>query len=263
MINFEFKKSLGQNFLNDENIIDKIVKYSEIDKDTLVIEIGPGAGALSKKTIPLSGYTILYEIDTRLKDILNNVLKDNDNYEIIFNDVLKQDIKSDISKFNYEKVYVVANLPYYITTPIISKIIDEISPDKIVVMIQEEVADRLCASVGNKDYAMITVALGSRYDIKKLFRVSRHCFTPAPNVDSAVISLDKHNKYEICDKVVFDKLICDAFKYKRKNLRNNLKGYDLSKIEEILIKYNHSLSDRAEVIPVELFVKIANSLNDI
>ena len=260
MKNFDYKKSLGQNFLNDENIINKIVKSADIDKDTLVIEIGPGAGALSKKTIPLSGYTILYEIDTRLKNILEDVLRDNDNYEIIFNDVLKQDIKNDVCKFNYKKVYVVANLPYYITTPIISKVIDEISPDKIVIMIQEEVADRLCASVGNKDYAMITVSLGSQYDIKKLFRVSRNCFTPAPNVDSAVICLDRHNKYEIKDKDVFDKLIKDAFKFKRKNLRNNLSGYDLDKIEKILIKYNYNLSARAEVIPISLFVDIANNL---
>jgi len=261
MINFDFKKSLGQNFLNDENIIDKIVKYSGIDKDTLVIEIGPGAGALSKKTVPLSGYTILYEIDTRLKDILSDVLKGNDNYEIIFNDVLKQDISNDISRFNYKKVYVVANLPYYITTPIISKLIDEISPDKIVVMIQEEVADRLCAQVGSRDYAMITVSLGSYYNVKKLFKVGRNCFTPAPNVDSAVISLDKHNKYQIVNKDVFDRLIKDAFRYKRKNLKNNLKGYDLVKLDNILKMNNYSLSDRAEVIPVSLFVSMANELS--
>lgn len=263
MINFDFKKSLGQNFLNDENIIDKIVQSSGIDKDTLVIEIGPGAGALSKKTIPMSGYTILYEIDTRLKEILDDVLSGNDNYEIIFNDVLKQDIRKDIEKIDFEKIYVVANLPYYITTPIISKLIDEISPDKIVVMIQEEVADRLCSSVGSRDYAMITVALGSQYDIKKLFRVSRKCFTPAPNVDSAVISLDKHNRYDIRNKELFDRLIKDAFKFKRKNLKNNLKGYDLVKIEEILNDNNYSLSDRAEVIPISVFVKIANSLGNI
>ena len=260
MKNFDYKKSLGQNFLNDENIINKIVKSADIDKDTLVIEIGPGAGALSKKTIPLSGYAILYEIDTRLKDVLEDVLRDNDNYEIIFDDVLKQNIKNDVCRFNYNKIYVVANLPYYITTPIISKVIDEISPDKIVIMIQEEVADRLCASVGNKDYAMITVALGSQYDIKKLFRVSRNCFTPAPNVDSAVICLDRHNKYEIKDKDVFDKFIKDAFKFKRKNLRNNLSGYDLDKIEKILVKYNYNLSDRAEIIPISIFVDIANNL---
>ena len=217
MINFEFKKSLGQNFINDENIIDKIVKCAEVDKDTLVIEVGPGAGVLSKKIIPLSGYTVLYEIDTRLKEILNDTLKENDNYEIIFNDVLKQNVKDDISRFNYKKIYIVANLPYYITTPIITKLIDEVNPDKIVIMIQEEVADRLCAIVGSKEYAMITVSLGSKYDIKKLFRVSRNCFTPAPNVDSAVIYLDKHNKYEIEDglddrQMLFAKIIRDADK---------------------------------------------------
>ena len=262
MINFDFKKSLGQNFLNDENIIDKIVKYSSVDKDTLVIEIGPGAGALSRKIIPLSGYTVLYEIDTRLKDILNDTLKENNNYEIIFNDVLKQNIADDISKFNYKKIYVVANLPYYITTPIITKVIDEISPDRIVIMIQEEVADRLSASVGGKEYGMITVALGAQYDIKKLFKVGRNCFKPAPNVDSAVISLNKHNKYNIIDKNIFDRLIKDAFKFKRKNLRNNLKGYDLVKIEEMLLQNNYSLSDRAEVIPISLFVDIANMLSN-
>jgi len=262
MINFDFKKSLGQNFLHDENIINKIVKSSDIDKDTLVIEIGPGAGALSKKTIPLSGYTILYEIDTRLKDVLEGVLNDYSNYQIIFNDVLKQDIRKDISAFNYKKVYVVANLPYYITTPIITKVIDEISPDKIVIMIQEEVADRLSAVVGSRDYGMITVALGAQYDIKKLFIVGRNCFKPVPNVDSAVISLDKHNKYMINDMVLFDRFIKDAFKFKRKNLRNNLKGYDLVKIEKILLEDNFSLSDRAEVIPVSLFVKIVNELSN-
>ena len=260
MINFEFKKSLGQNFLYDENIIDKIVKSSEVDKETLVIEIGPGAGALSKKIIPLAGYAILYEIDTRLKDILNDVLSGNSNYEIIFNDVLKRDLINDIKKFNYKKVYVVANLPYYITTPIITKVIDEISPDKIVIMIQEEVADRLSAVPNTKDYGMITVLLGSKYNIKKLFRVGRNCFKPAPNVDSAVISLEKHNLYNISSNDVFVKLIKDAFQYKRKNLRNNLRDYDFDRVENVLKKYNYNLSNRAEDIPVSVFIEMANNL---
>lgn len=261
MINFDFKKSLGQNFIKDDNVIDKIVKYSGVDKDTLVIEIGPGAGALSKKLVPMVGYTILYEIDTRLKNILGDTLKGNENYELIFNDVLKQDLALDIVRFNYNKIYVVANLPYYITTPIITKVINEIEPDRIVIMIQEEVADRLCAKVGNKEYGMITVLLGVQYEIKKMFKVSRNCFQPVPNVDSAVISLDKHKKYNILNRDIFDKLIKDAFKFKRKNLRNNLKGYDLFKIEKILKKNSYSLSDRAEVIPISVFVDIANELS--
>ena len=125
-------------------------------------------------------------------------------------------------------------------------------------MIQEEVADRLSANPGSKEYGMISVYLGSRYDVRKLFRVSRNCFRPAPNVDSAVISLNKHNKYVVNDKNKFDKFIKDAFQYKRKNLRNNLRGYDLNKIEELLNKYNYSLNDRAEMLPVSVYIDIVN-----
>lgn len=260
MDKFEFKKSLGQNFMKDENVINKIVDSAKLDKDTLMIEIGPGAGSLSKKTVPLAGFSILYEIDTRLKDILESNLSEYDNKKIIFGDFLAQDVASDIVLYNYKKVYVVANLPYYITTPIITKLMNEILPDKIIILIQDEVANRLSAKVGTKDYGMISVLLGSRYDIKKLFKVSRNCFVPVPNVDSAVISLEKHSKYDIKDTNKFEKLIKDSFKYKRKNLRNNLKGYDLNLIENILNKNNYSLSDRAEDVSVEVYVEIANHL---
>ena len=260
MDKFEFKKSLGQNFMKDENVIDKIVDSAKLDKDTLMIEIGPGAGSLSKKTVPLAGFSILYEIDTRLKDILENNLSEYDNKKIIFGDFLVQDVASDIALYNYKKVYVVANLPYYITTPIITKLMKEILPDKIIILIQEEVANRLSAKVGTKDYGMISVLLGSRYDIKKLFKVSRNCFVPVPNVDSAVISLEKHSKYDIKNINKFEKLIKDSFKYKRKNLRNNLKEYDLNLIESILNKNNYSLSNRAEDISVEVYIEIANYL---
>lgn len=260
MDNFEFKKSLGQNFLKDDNIINKIVSYSDIDNDTLVIEIGPGAGSLSKKIIPLAGYAILYEIDARLKAILDDKLKQFDNYEIIFGDFLEQDICDIRSKYNYKKVFVVANLPYYITTPIITKLMNEIYPDKIVIMIQEEVADRLSARSGSREYGMISVLLGSRYDIKKLFKVSRKCFIPEPNVDSAVISLNKNDKLGNINHDKFEDLIKQAFQFKRKNLRNNLKKYDLNKISEILANYNYSLSNRAEDIPTDVFIEITKEI---
>ena len=260
MSDFKFKKSLGQNFIKDDNIIDKIVKHSKIDKDTLVIEIGPGSGSLSKKIIPLSGYTVLYEIDTRLRDTLCNTLSNNDNYEIIFGDFLDQDISNIRSKYNYNKIYVVANLPYYITTPIITKLLNELYPDRIIVMIQEEVADRLSATNGSKNYGMISVLLGSRYNITKLFKVSRNCFVPIPNVDSAVISMDKCDKLLSIDKNKFNMLIRDAFQFKRKNLKNNLKGYNLDNISSILEKYNFNLSNRAEDIPIELFIEITKNL---
>ena len=260
MDDFKFKKYLGQNFIKDDNIIDKIVKYSEVDKNTLVIEIGPGAGSLSKKIIPLCGYAILYEIDSSLSDILNDVLSNNKNYKIIFDDFLKQDLSSIKDDFDYKKIYVVANVPYYITTPIITKLTSELYPDRMVIMMQEEVADRLSATYGNKEYGMISVLLKSRYDINKLFKVSRKCFIPEPNVDSAVISLDKCDRLGDVSLEKFEKLIKNAFQFKRKNLRNNLKKYDLDKINDVLKKYNYDLSNRAEDIPTLVFIEIAKNI---
>lgn len=258
--NFEYKKSLGQNFLKDDNIIDKIVEYSDIDKDTLVIEIGPGAGSLSKKIVPLCGYAILYEIDIRLKSELNSVLDNYTNYEIIFGDFLEQNIIDLRVKYNYSKIYVIANLPYYITTPIITKVIDELFPDKLVIMIQEEVANRLCALEGSREYGMISVSLGSRYNIKKLFSVSRNCFIPVPNVDSAVIEMIKEDKLSGIYIDKFEEFIKCAFQFKRKNLRNNLKNYNVNLIEDILLKHGFSLKNRAEDIPVNVFIDIVKEI---
>jgi len=259
--NFEYKKSLGQNFINDDNIIYKMVNGIDIDKETLVIEIGPGAGVLSKEIIPKSKYTILYEIDTRLEDILYDRLKEYDNFKIIFNDFLKEDVKSEIINYQYNKIYVVANLPYYITTPIIEKLIKDITPDKIVIMIQKEVADRFCGKVNSKDYGYITAYLNYFYDIKKLFDVSRNCFTPKPNVDSSIISMNKKNReVEVSDINYFNKFLQDCFKFKRKTLRNNLKGYDLDIVENVLNKYGFNLTNRAENINVDIFVEIVNEL---
>ena len=256
MSNFEYKKSLGQNFLKDDNITEKIVRYSGVDKDTLVIEIGPGAGSLSKNIVPISGYTIMYEIDKRLNGVLTKVLAENNNYEIIFGDFLKQDIKKIRQNFEFSKLYVVANLPYYITTPIIVKLMNEVYPDRIVIMVQDEVANRLAASEGTKDYGMISVLLGAKYSIKKLFKVSKNCFEPVPKVDSAVILLDANDKLSDVDYDKFEKLVKAAFQFKRKNLKNNLSHYDLDKINIVLNKYNYSLVNRAEDIPVDVFIEI-------
>ena len=262
MRNFQYKKSLGQNFLNDRNIIHKIVESAEIDQDTLVIEIGPGGGALTELIVPKAGQSLLYEADRRLESHLTTMLKDYSNYEIIFGDFLEADIFKDISKYSYSKLYVVANLPYYITTPIIMKFVEKsILPDKMIIMVQKEVAYRLSAVVGSRDYGALTVFLNYYYDIKKLFDVSRNCFIPSPNVDSAVVEMKlKTNRLKVENMELFQKLVRDSFLHKRKTLRNNLKDYDLMIIEKVLNKYGFDLSVRAENLSLDIFVEMVNEL---
>ena len=259
---FKFKKSLGQNFLKDNHIINKIIDCSDIDKDTLVIEIGPGQGALSRSIVEKAKAVILYEIDIRLNWYLNRLLKRYDNYEIIIGDFLKTNLKSDLKKYNYNKLYVISNLPYYITTPIINKFIDDdILPDRMVLMIQKEVANRFSARVNSRDYGSLTVLLNYYYNINKLFDVSRNSFYPKPRVDSAVICMDlKKNRKMVKNISVFKRLIYDSFRFKRKNLKNNLGDYDLNKIKNILLKYNLDLSCRAENLSLDIFVEIANDI---
>ena len=256
---FYFKKSLGQNFLQDKNIIHKIVESSNIDKNTLVIEIGPGDGALSREIVPLSEKVILYEIDNRLENRLRSILGEYDNYSLIVGDFLKADLRN-IGE--YSKLYVVANLPYYITTPIIMKFINEgIFPNRFIIMIQKEVAMRLSAKVGTRDYGALTVLLNYYYNIHKLFDVGRNCFNPVPNVDSAVVAMDlKENFLYVKDINLFKRLVLDSFRMKRKNLKNNLKEYDLDIISDVLNKYNLDLSVRAEQLSLDIFVDIANYL---
>ena len=257
-----FKKSLGQNFLIDNNIINKIVDSSEVDLNTLVLEIGPGEGAISKLLVPRSGQTILYEIDNSLEEKLNVLLEDCSNKKILIKDFLKTDINQDISNYSFEKLYVVANLPYYITTPIIMKFIDEnVLPDRFVVMVQKEVAHRLSAKVGSKDYGSLTVLLNYYYDISILFDVSRNCFIPKPNVDSSIICMKKkYDRLYIKDIELFKRLVRDSFLHKRKTLKNNLGNYNLVIIEKVLNKYGFDLSVRAENLSLDVYVDIVNEL---
>lgn len=261
--NFVFKKKYGQNFLKDDNILNNIVKAANIEKDSLIIEIGIGAAALTKKLADTNNQILGYEIDQSLKSILDEILADYNNVNIIYDDFLKRNIKDDISKYKYKNIYVVANLPYYITTPIISKFIEEnVDVEKIVVMVQNEVADRFSAKPNSKEYNSLTLFLNYYFDIKKEFFVSRNVFYPIPNVDSAVISFTKKkNKKQVSDeKKLFD-FIRDAFKQKRKNLKNNLKNYDLLKIENILNMINKSLTDRAESLNLDDFIFIINNID--
>ena len=259
---FNLKKMFGQNFIIDENIINNIISKSLIDKDTLVIEIGPGAGSLTYKLVQAAKNVICYEIDVTLKEILEDNIT-SDNVEIIYNNFLKSDVNSDIAKYDYKKLYVVANLPYYITTPIITKIIeDNIPVDKIVVMVQKEVGDRFKAIPNTKDYNSLSIYLNYYFDVKKILDVSRNIFIPRPNVDSIVLELSKKEKIYLKNEKLFFKLVKDSFKQKRKTLKNNLKKYDLKQIEKILLKNNFNLNSRAEQLPLEIFVEISNNLDD-
>ena len=260
---FKFSKKFGQNFIVDENIINNIINKSMIDKDTLVIEIGPGAGSLTYKLALNSKNVIAYEIDGSLKDILNYNLSGLSNVEIIYGDFLLRDVKKDLEKYEYKKLYVVANLPYYITTPIIVKLIeDELNVDKIVVMVQKEVGDRFRAKPNSKDYSSLSVFLNYYYDVFKVMDVSRNVFIPKPNVDSIVLEfVKKSDMLYVKDKNLFFKLIRDSFKQKRKNIKNNLKGYNLDIINSVLSKYGFNLNVRAEQLDIDVFVSIANELS--
>lgn len=262
MYKFDYKKNLGQNFLQDKNIIDKIVNAPDYGDNNLVIEIGPGAGALTKELLKKVDRAILYEVDTRLEKILNKELSTFVNYELIFDDFLNRDVNKDISKYDFDNLYIVANLPYYITTPIITKIInDKIPTNEIVIMIQKEVADRFSAKPGSKEYGQITVFLNCFFDIDNVCNVSKNCFFPKPKVDSAVIKMKRKESNDYIKNFdVFNKLVKDSFRFKRKTIKNNLVGYDLDIISNILTKYGFDINTRSENIPYNVFVEIANEL---
>ena len=260
---FNLKKKFGQNFIVDENIITSIINKAEIDSDTLVIEIGPGAGSLTYKMAQYAKNVLCYEIDTTLKNVLGETLKEFSNVEVKYMDFLEANVNEDLKKYDYKKLYVVANLPYYITTPIIVKIVEDSIPvDKMCVMVQKEVGDRFKAVPGTKDYGSLSVYINYYFSVKKLLDISRNVFLPKPNVDSIVVEFSKKKDLvKVNNEELFFKLIRDSFNQKRKTLRNNLKGYDLSTIEKVLNKYNLDLSVRAEAMPIEIFIDIANELN--
>ncbi len=255
---FDYKKSLGQNFLKDKNIIKKIVDCIDAKNNDLIVEIGPGAGALTSEIVKKELNLICFEIDKRLDSILEKYK--NEKTTIIYDDFLKVDLKK-YNFGNYDRLFFVGNLPYYITTAIINKIINESDPYCIIIMIQKEVAQRYMAKPCSKEYNSLSVFLQYHFEIKKVCEVSKNSFEPVPKVDSTVIKLlSRDNKLFLKDEEFFYKFVQDAFKQKRKNLRNNLKNYDLVKIEHELKKFNKSLNNRAEEISVIEFVNICNEI---
>lgn len=255
-----FKKKFGQNFLIDNNILNKIFMSISPNEDDLILEIGPGSGNLTKYLKRYRSNLICFEIDTSLSKYLDCLV--DDRTRIVYDDFLNVDLDLVVKDISYKNIYVIANIPYYITTPIIEKItFSNLNISSLTLMVQKEVAVRLSSCPGSKDYGYISSFLNAFYDIEMLFNVSRNCFYPVPNVDSAVIRLNS-KKCLVENVDSFNKLLKDAFKFKRKNLKNNLYNYDLNFIEMFLNKYGYSLSSRAEDIPSFLFVELSNLIHN-
>lgn len=258
MIDHKFKKQYGQNFLMDKNILDKISSSICPGKNDLIIEIGPGSGNLTKRLKEYKASLVCFEIDKSLDKYLN--LLEDDKTKVVYEDFINVNLEEFVKNYNYENIYVIANIPYYITTPIIEKItFSNIKVKSLLLMVQKEVADRLSSTNGNREYGYITVLLNAFYNINKLFNVNRNSFYPVPNVDSAIIKLDS-KECNLLNFEKFNKLIKNAFRFKRKTLKNNLIGYDLNLVDSLLGKYGYSLSNRAEEIPVDVYINVANKL---
>lgn len=266
---FRFSKSLGQNFLIDERALDSIVEGADLNENDCVLEIGAGFGTLTQRMLPHVKKVVCVEIDHTVIPILNENLSDFDNLEIINEDILKVDLKALIDeKFNGESVKVVANLPYYITTPIIMMLLESgIDFKSITVMVQNEVAQRLCAKEGTKDFGAISLAVAYYSDAKVLFKVPNTSFMPPPKVTSAVVRMDilENPPVLVKDKSIFFKVIKAAFAQRRKTLLNALSNsgmFSLSKDEISLILKNIGIDEkrRGETLSIFEYALIADNL---
>lgn len=264
-------KSLGQNFLVDSNLLTKIVAAADIDEKTGVIEIGPGLGALTDKLLEKAGKVVAIEIDRELVALLRERYEGENRLTILEQDILTSSLEQiiEIELKDYKKLKVVANLPYYITSPIIIKLLEEnIHFDSLTLMVQKEVAERLTASPGNKEYGSLTVFVNYYADVKIAFNVSRNVFVPKPEVDSAIIQLMPHREkpFRPVDEQLFFSTLRAGFRHRRKTLTNNLImefAGDLSReeINEVLVAVSIDGMRRAETLSPAEFVKLADGLS--
>ena len=270
--NLRLTKTLGQNFLNDDNVVKKIVDTADLDKDTLVLEIGPGIGSMTKELAQRAAGVAAIEIDKHLIPALNDNLSEFENIDIINNDVMKADIEAIVSeckeKYSANKVKVVANLPYYITTPIVMKFLEEIKGiDGMVFMVQKEVAQRMVSGPGTKDYGALSVAVQFYSRPKIVFDVPPHCFIPQPEVHSTIIKLEilKEPSVKVDDKDMFFKLVKASFGQRRKTLVNGLSNagflrINKEQIKQILESMELKENIRGEVLSVQQFGQLSNLL---
>ena len=268
---FTFKKSFGQNFLTDTNILQKIVDTAEIDDQVNVIEIGPGIGALTEFLAERAAEVMAFEIDHRLVPILADTLRDFDNVTVVNEDILKVDLAQHIQNFKNPDlpIKVVANLPYYITTPILMHLIESGIPfSEFVVMMQKEVADRISAQPNTKAYGSLSIAVQYYMTAKVAFIVPRKVFVPAPNVDSAILKMVRRPEPAVAveDESFFFKVSKASFTHRRKTLWNNLTGY-FGKTEEVKDKLTKALdqaglspSVRGEALSLAEFASLADAL---
>ncbi len=267
--NISANKKLGQNFLIDDNIINEIINAAKIEKDDLIIEIGPGLGTLTSKLLEKAGKVVAIELDDRMINILNERFKLYNNFELLNSDILKVDLHKIINDNNeFNKVKIVANLPYYITTPIIMKLLeDRLNANSITVMVQKEVADRITAKPGEKLSGAITYSVNYYADAEKVVLVNRNCFIPAPSVDSEVIKLNIREKpsVEVENEKIFFRLIKSSFMQRRKTLLNSLSNSGIFDnkdiIKNILEELNIDEKIRGEKLTLEQFAKISNLVN--
>lgn len=264
---FNFSKALGQNFLVNPTVCPKMAEASITHDNTGVIEIGPGIGVLTHELAKKARKVVALEIDRRLIPVLNETLSEHDNVEVINADVLKMNLSQLIEeKFKGMKVVVCANLPYYITSPIIMKLLEEkLNIESITVMIQKEVAKRLCAGAGVRDAGAVTVSVNYYSDPEYLFTVKSGSFMPAPKVDSAVVKLNvlKEPKYKVLDEKTFFKIIKAVFSQRRKTISNSLGGgFRIPKknLSEIFFKLNINSSLRAEDLSMQQFAALADEI---
>lgn len=268
---FRFKKDLGQNFLTDENIVLKIVDALELKEDEVVLEVGPGMGSLTQKLAEKAYKVYAVEIDTRAVNMLEETLSGYENIEIINKDILKTDLSEILEEALQEnrKIKFISNLPYYITSPILMKVLeDKVKFENIVVMLQKEVAVRLNANVNTKDYSSFTIAVDYYAEVERLFNVPKTVFVPMPKVDSTVLRVvpRKESKVNVDNEEMFFKVVKAAFMNRRKMAFNSLaNGLSLNKdlLKDALINAGLDEKVRAENITIEQFAELSNEINNI
>ena len=270
--NIRANKRYGQNFLIDDNILENIVSSSNIGKEDLVIEIGPGLGNLTEYILQNCKYALLVEIDPKMIEVLEYRFNDRNNFKLVNEDILKVDVDNMIKSieeeigYKFKNIRVVANLPYYITTPILFKLLeDENKIDTITVMIQKEVAERMVANPKSKEYGILTLMVEYFSDAKIEVIVPNSSFIPEPGVTSAVISLSKRSKYNVKNEKLFFELIHKAFAQRRKKMTNSLiagkfNNMEKEEIEALFEKCNISLNARAEELEIEKYIEIINNI---